>query len=326
VEGGDEFAADPLPMNLFGTPDNGEKPEGPEEDEEERAERAYFEDLGRYKAMAASPDLESKGDARALRWKAFDERVRPMEDSWAKEWRSIFRGLKAEVVRSAGAKTSLSINTGGGLKTETLTLKAPDDPAGPTGDLFDPADWARRTLTRLRALAARTFKRGAQDTLREIEGEIVPFDLEDPRVVAYIDRTLAEKITTIAHNRLSEVRDVVTASVSEGQTVGQLANRLRDHFDNNSSMWAKRIARTETAGLYNRGAEAGMEDAGIEKKEWLSSRDADVRASHYDMDGESVPLGADFVFPSGASGPYPGAIDDPAESINCRCALVTGDF
>ena len=62
-------------------------------------------------------------------------------------------------------------------------------------------------------------------------------------------------------------------------------------------------------------------------KEWVSSRDERIRdgkdASHVEMDGQVVAVDEDFNDPiSGASGPAPGQMGDPADDINCRCVMV----
>ena len=84
---------------------------------------------------------------------------------------------------------------------------------------------------------------------------------------------------------------------------------------------AARIARTETVGLFGAGSTQAMRDAGLEQKEWLSARDDVVRESHGAIDGTRVGVHADFVLENG-SGPYPGAISDVSENVNCRCQVI----
>ena len=66
-----------------------------------------------------------------------------------------------------------------------------------------------------------------------------------------------------------------------------------------------------------------MQQGGADGKEWMSSRDPLVRESHVALDGQKIALGANFTSPvTGASGPGPGNLGDPAEDIQCRCVLL----
>jgi phage portal protein BeeE len=274
-----------------------------------------------WRLIRKSQELHAAGktiDARAVRWRAFTLRSEPIERRWDREWRALFRELRGEVLEEFNRQLS--------ARAPDARLQE-DPPPVPFNirDLFSASDVARGWVEGLQDLARRTFQRGAEDMAQEVNDEMVPFPADDPRIVEYFDRKTAQRIRTIANNRLDEVREIVRAGSSEGIGVEELQTRLREHFDRNSPFWSRRIARTETAGLYNRGAVAGLEDAGIATKQWLSARDTDVRPTHVQMDGAEVPVAADFTFPSGARGPFPGQIDSAEESINCRCTVIPGD-
>ena len=61
-----------------------------------------------------------------------------------------------------------------------------------------------------------------------------------------------------------------------------------------------------------------MKKAGVKKKQWLSARDADVRDSHSEADGQTVGLTESFDV-GGYPCMHPGATGVAAEDINCRC-------
>ncbi|GAG42373.1 unnamed protein product, partial [marine sediment metagenome] len=73
------------------------------------------------------------------------------------------------------------------------------------------------------------------------------------------------------------------------------------------------------------GRHAGMKQAGVKEKEWLTSRDGLVRteetsaANHVELDGEQVDISETFSngleHPGDPSGP-------PEEVINCRCDSI----
>lgn len=98
-------------------------------------------------------------------------------------------------------------------------------------------------------------------------------------------------------------------------------------LDRDSSQWqtrAERIARTETTGAYNAGAQQAFveEDAGV--KMWISTADESTRDSHLEASGQCVPI--DDTFDVGvAQLTIPGDPSGPAdEVINCRCTMVAG--
>lgn len=276
---------------------------------------------GYWPTIRKARELQNKGDASNaadLRWKAFDARVRPLERAWERVWRRMFRDLAAQVAEEANRRVALELDPEFQTKDDLPPSNFNTDPLFSAEEIA--AAWHRAT----EELARRSFQRGAEDMVQEVEGDFVPFPLDDPRIQQFVDGELARHVRTIAQNRLDELSRLIVEATAEGVTIEELQTRIREHFRRNAPYWARRIARTETAGLYNRGAVAGMEDTGTTSKTWLSSRDTDVRESHVDMDGQTVLLTEDFLFPSGGRGPFPGQIDMAKENINCRCTIIPG--
>jgi HK97 family phage portal protein len=290
-------------------------------DDEQPAAMALGDANAYHKAVRDAKANRDKGDARALRWKAFLQRTQPIERAWMKALRPLFSAMQAEVMDTLER-----------LDAGEAKSKAPGDPV-PVGwtsaDWFDLTAALDKWMDELIGIATRTMQTGAEDVLREVSDMFVPFDVEAPAVRTFIDERMATQIRTILANRQGEVRAVVERAVTNGQTVQELGKALREKFSNESHVWSQRIARTETAGLYNAGGQAGMVEAGVETKEWLSARDSDVRDSHGQppegIDGQQVPIHEDFHLPTGSHGPYPGEINSAEDNINCRCTTIPGD-
>jgi uncharacterized protein with gpF-like domain len=83
------------------------------------------------------------------------------------------------------------------------------------------------------------------------------------------------------------------------------------------------IARTETHGAANFGAQEAAKETGLQlRKEWVSASDERTRDSHRRADGQVVGMDEPFRI-GGARLMYPGDPDGPAdETINCRCAVA----
>lgn len=105
-------------------------------------------------------------------------------------------------------------------------------------------------------------------------------------------------------------------------------NRAIRHLDAEKSVWQARaslIARTESTGLTNYGAQTALIHEGAERKMWVSTSDARTRASHALAGGQEAAITAPFTV-GGAALQYPGDPNGPVEEVaNCRCALVSPD-
>jgi HK97 family phage portal protein len=324
VEWGDEPPAPPSLLGGFGgfgaEEDEGdEPPAAPPTEEEEEGAKAFWTLV---KASRRAKDLDNK---RALRWKAFTERAAPYERAWARAIRSILRGVteqSIERLRDMSQEATLSANG---------SQESKQDPtfSWTTEQIVDVAYHLKIAMDLLTPLAEATTRTGAEDIVSEAAGIFVPFDSSQPRVQEFITHRLATQVTTILQSQQKVVARAVQDAVTEGHTVDQLAKSLKQTFAKDSTSWAMRIARTETAGFYNAGGQAGLEDAGIETKQWLSSRDGDTRITHgtdptQGADGQIVPVRENFKVGS-AYGPYPGNLSEAGESINCRCTITSGD-
>jgi len=153
------------------------------------------------------------------------------------------------------------------------------------------------------------------------------FNQDDVRVQEFILSQTASRVTGKINNTTRKaIRKQMAEGMLAGESIKSLSSRVNNVFDDADSRRSKIIARTETVRAANFGATAAMEQAGIEQKEWLSSRDGAVRESHAPgtgIDGQKVEIGQNFRSPiSGAEGPFPGELGVASEDIQCRCTVV----
>ena len=113
----------------------------------------------------------------------------------------------------------------------------------------------------------------------------------------------------------------ITQGILQGESIPQIAKRL-ERVVGMDERAAMRNARTAITGAQNAGrvdAYRRAEKLGIGvEKEWLATMDNVTRDSHIDMDGEHVPLNAQFS--NGMD--YPGGSGPPEEVYNCRCTVI----
>lgn len=148
----------------------------------------------------------------------------------------------------------------------------------------------------------------------------------DPMLNVWIDSRMGNEITNITNTTREQVRATLAQGMIANESVRDLERRIEKTFRNGRRNRARTIARTESVASANFGNQAGMRQAGVEKKMWISSRDQVVRETHSigsGMDGQIVLLNELFQSPSGATGQFPGAMSTAAESVNCRCTIIS---
>ena len=125
----------------------------------------------------------------------------------------------------------------------------------------------------------------------------------------------------------TEAREAARLSDPRVRQLQQQRSDIVQRLDRDRSQWqtrAERIARTETTGAYNAGAQQAFYDEGAGVKMWIATPDASTRDSHLDASGQCVAIddtfdvgGEQLVMPGDPGGP-------PGEIINCRCTMVAG--
>jgi len=126
----------------------------------------------------------------------------------------------------------------------------------------------------------------------------------------------SKKITRINRTIKEQIAVALDEGVAEGETITQLADRVRGVY-NMATSRAQLIARTETTGAINGGSVLYYEESGVEKLEWLTARDELVRLTHQ-IEGETAIVGQRFS--NGLD--FPGGDGPPEEVCNCRCNVA----
>lgn len=110
-----------------------------------------------------------------------------------------------------------------------------------------------------------------------------------------------------------------------GESIDDLATRIRTLFAQTYAGRARTVARTEVISAYNGAAALGAAQLPadvVAAQEWIATRDGRVRPAHAAADGQIVAVGTAFDV-GGATLAYPG---DPAggarNTVNCRCTIA----
>lgn len=143
------------------------------------------------------------------------------------------------------------------------------------------------------------------------------FDVFEPAVLDRMEARLDELAGQVTETTRTVLEDrVLLEGVANGETVDELAARVRAIFTDLSSWRAQMIARTETVGGFNGASYVTAQDSGVvTARVWLATGDQRTRDSHLASDGERL---TDFTATYSNGCLHPGS-GPAAEVIMCRC-------
>lgn len=125
-------------------------------------------------------------------------------------------------------------------------------------------------------------------------------------------------ITEITETTRNQIITATQRGFDEGLGTDAIARVIRDVTPGLSRSRAHIIARTESHGAANYGANAAAKETGLQiLKEWVASQDERTREAHAEADGQTVQMDEPFIV-GGEALMYPGDPGGSAENvINC---------
>lgn len=268
-------------------------------------------------------DPEEVEQRRARIWRTSDAIVRQLEGRWERAWRRLFsRQEEATIARLTGKR-------GRQMLAAAIEQHANDDrrdgepaPMPDPAGIFDAVFWA----VAAEELSGDLFDETVRQAMSRLAVEFgIDFDLEAPWVEDFV-RSRAQQLSgQVTQTTYDAIRQALVDGVAAGDSIDDLAARVRQVFAQASETRAVTIARTEVISAYNGAAVFGAESLGgdvVAAQEWIATRDGRTRESHAAADGQVVPIGQPFNV-AGNHGAYPGDPSLPAgETVNCRCAVA----
>ncbi len=270
-----------------------------------------------------TPVEKSQKSSKDVIWKAFDQRTRRLEERLQASTRSFFRGQRRRVLDALEKKADALLGNKVGKR-----VKGPGEDA--VRVIFDLA--TERAL--FEAAADRHIRGAYYSFALSVSRGVDPgfnFNLQNPasldflkEKVSKISREINEAtLESLSEEIVEAVNQAVITGFDRSETIAQITDRIEEVYSFAVDHRAERIARTEIISASNAGAIDGMRATGVERKEWLDSRDEKVRESHRQISGQVAAIGEPFVTSSGAKLMFPGDPEaDPGETVNCRCTLI----
>jgi len=259
------------------------------------------------KAKDRKEEVDIEKERRDGIWKRFERNINPLTQDYEKRMKKWFKEQKDRYVDRI-------------LALEPKARKDPQPIFTPRNIFPDEDDELRRLANVLGAIETRIINEAGKNTLLEL-GIKAQFNLLDPEVVRFLEEDKSKGLAKVLEKETRErIEGTLIEGMREGENIRDLAARVRAEFDNMSVVRSMRISRTETTVAYNFATHKTYQQQSdiVKKKEWISSRDADVRETHR-IDGQ--PRGLNEKFSNGLM--YPGENGaPPAEIINCRCTIA----
>lgn len=334
VTGGDErwIPSQLLPVELAlegppeppPAPDPGDDPE--EDDEQEDSDTTEDEpDEDEDKSITAA--TEARDGLLGQYWRAHDEYLRGHEAHFQKavfgEFRSFLRHTSTrldELARGAGARAGVG-TTQKYVVTETelerllaLNLEA----------------WTESMYSTTAPLMVDVIESAAQRLSFEVGGSVSLLAGTDPMVLDFLRHKklrIAEGWTSTLAADLQ--RKMVAVLAQAPANLPSLAHAIADVLDElkgeieimhgQAGKRAMMIARTETTSASSFARAAQMVAEGVKEHTWLSSRDAQVRSTHNELNGLTRAVGQSFGYSLRFPGDPQGAA---ANVIHCRCTTI----
>lgn len=181
-------------------------------------------------------------------------------------------------------------------------------------DLLDAERAATMTREQIESFMAGVWMRGGETTAKQLG---IGFDVFEPLVLDRMDARLDELAGMVTETTRTVLEEkVLLEGVAAGESVDQLAARVRAIFVDLSSWRAQMIARTETVGGMNGASYITAEESGVvTARVWLATGDTRTRDSHVAVNEERV-VTFGQRYSNGCLHPGNGPA---AEVIMCRC-------
>ncbi len=177
--------------------------------------------------------------------------------------------------------------------------------------LFAMSEWNDKLAKIMKPLVQASVLSGGESLIEDF-GLDVTFDITSPFVSDFFSMR-EMKIKHINRDTFDKLTKSLTEGIQDGETIKELSARVETVYSDAKGYRSRMIARTETNIANNFGHMESMRLAGIERKEWVTAGDEDVRFEH-DLNGDQgcIDFNSEFY---GTNEQYPG-------EINCRCVVI----
>ena len=256
------------------------------------------------------------GDLWQAHWRSRQETIKTYASKFNKQLMLARSQVLAKVERFKGVERDVT----GGTPVPPVQRAA-------AGDLnFNLEEWQDGLIVEFDKAGRAALNKAGRQAKAEIGLEDDAWTMPPPKAVSFLQgrRNFLRDIADAIHQ---EIESQLVEGLNGGETMQELADRVRGTFNGISRERAMRIAMTETAAAYGAARQEALEQSGIEWKQWLTSGNDNVRPSHELANGQRRRINEPFTV-GGASLMHPsdGSLGAPPEEvINCHCVSIAAE-
>lgn len=133
-----------------------------------------------------------------------------------------------------------------------------------------------------------------------------------------------ENVQRVNDTTRDAIAEAVYKGAEAGDSIDEIGDRLNGVFDDAEGYRSDTIAASEAVSANNEAGLLAATELGdlVTGKTWYSAQDDQVRPTHQDVDGTTIPLDEAF-YVGGSQLMFPGDPEgDASEVVNCRCTLL----
>lgn len=187
---------------------------------------------------------------------------------------------------------------------------------------FDLQEWQDGFVVEMNKAGREALQTAGQQCFAEL-GKDDAWSMPPAKAINYL-KSRENFFADVADSVHTQIMGALEEGLRSGDTMQELAGRIRSEFSGISSQRALRIASTETAAAYGAARQEAQAQSGVRYKKWLTSGNASVRPTHHAAAGQIVDVTLPFHV-GGASLLHPGDASlgaPPQEIINCHCVSI----
>jgi SPP1 gp7 family putative phage head morphogenesis protein len=257
----------------------------------------------RRSAATAPVCMKARDEKRINRWKSYMTARRPVIKDLMSRFNRVLMIARADTLRRLEAAKTV-----------------PSGKAAAADLIFNLPEFQQRLWSAMRGGLTDALQTAGTQFNEEI-GKDDPFR-QPPQEVQQFLANRENRISGASKEVFDRIKAELQEGIDAGESMAKLTDRVKGAFNDVSRSQAQRIASTETSAAYGTARQSAMRQAGIQKREWLTSGNDNVREAHKIAEGQQVGIDEPFSV-GGEHLLYPG---DPSGSpdnvINCHCVAV----
>jgi SPP1 gp7 family putative phage head morphogenesis protein len=248
---------------------------------------------------------------------------------WASHWRArqgtikLYQSKFNRVLMEARAEVLSRINrTAKAAPSEGQLAHSKVEKAVSADFNFDLEEWQDGLIVEMNKAGRDALQTAGQQCFTEL-GKDDAWSMPPAKAINYL-KSRENFFSDLADSIHTQIMGSLEEGLRSGDTMEELAGRIRTEFTGISAQRAMRIASTETGAAYGAARQEALSQSGIAFKKWLTSGNASVRPTHHMASGQIVKVSDPFVV-GGAKLMHPsdGSLGaPPQEVINCHCVSV----